>query len=164
MNTIYQYKGGGYDGCFWEWNFAFIDKNGKFHDLHSSGRDGAKNKAKLGKRMRNDTSYSYQVDDEKDMLELVTENIAQSLFTIAKPLAAQGIDLKVFCTECGNHTHIKECIADNPVWQGGLAYANKDIICEDCLSEHSCGSCGEYMGSNPANWAESGQCIYCENE
>ena len=27
-HTLVQYQGGGYDGCIWEWNFAFYDNSG----------------------------------------------------------------------------------------------------------------------------------------
>ena len=40
VDTIVQYKGGGYDGCFWEWNYAYYDRNGVFHSLYHSGRSG----------------------------------------------------------------------------------------------------------------------------
>jgi hypothetical protein len=41
-NVLVEYQGGGYDGCFWEWNYAFIDSRGVFHDIFSSGRSGCK--------------------------------------------------------------------------------------------------------------------------
>lgn len=27
-NILVQYQGGGYDGCIWEWNYFYIDKQG----------------------------------------------------------------------------------------------------------------------------------------
>ena len=39
-NSLIQYKGGGYDGCFWEWNYAWFDARGHFHDIYSSGYKG----------------------------------------------------------------------------------------------------------------------------
>ena len=39
-DTLLVYRGGGYDGCIWEFNAALWDKHGKFHDIHSSGYAG----------------------------------------------------------------------------------------------------------------------------
>lgn len=39
-NTIVQYKGGGYDGCFWEQNYAYFDGEGNFHNIVATGRNG----------------------------------------------------------------------------------------------------------------------------
>lgn len=39
-NILCQYQGGGYDGCFWEWNYFYIDKQGGFHNIAASGRAG----------------------------------------------------------------------------------------------------------------------------
>ena len=41
-NSLVQYKGGGYDGCFWEHNYAWIDARGHFHDIYSSGYKGCR--------------------------------------------------------------------------------------------------------------------------
>ena len=38
---IYEYKGGGYDGCWWEWNFFGIHEK-KFYNIISSGYKGIK--------------------------------------------------------------------------------------------------------------------------
>ena len=35
-NTIVQYKGGGYDGCFWEHNYDYFDGEGHFHCIGSA--------------------------------------------------------------------------------------------------------------------------------
>ncbi len=43
-NILVEYKGGGYSGCIWEWNYFYIDKQGVFHDVFSSGRAGISNK------------------------------------------------------------------------------------------------------------------------
>lgn len=39
-NTILvEYQGGGYEGCFWEWNY-FLISSGQFYNLHATGRKG----------------------------------------------------------------------------------------------------------------------------
>jgi len=41
-SLLVMYQGGGYDGCFWEWNFFAFDRDGKFFNIFTSGRDGVK--------------------------------------------------------------------------------------------------------------------------
>ena len=41
-NTIVQYKGGGYDGCIWEWNYAYLDSQGEFHCIVATGYRGCR--------------------------------------------------------------------------------------------------------------------------
>jgi len=40
VDTLVQYKGGGYSGCIFEWNYAYFDKHGVFYSLYHSGRMG----------------------------------------------------------------------------------------------------------------------------
>ena len=51
-NTLVQYKGGGYDGCFWEWNFCYFDKDGVWHDIFSSGRRGCDSLVKIQQHIK----------------------------------------------------------------------------------------------------------------
>ena len=39
-NKLMLYRGGGYSGCFWEWNYCFWDGNGEWFNIYSSGKDG----------------------------------------------------------------------------------------------------------------------------
>ena len=39
-NRLFEWAGGGYDGCFWEMNQGLVDKNGHWHPIYSTGCDG----------------------------------------------------------------------------------------------------------------------------
>lgn len=39
-SRLYEWKGGGYDGCFWEMNQGLVDAKGHWHPLFSTGYDG----------------------------------------------------------------------------------------------------------------------------
>lgn len=41
-NVLIVYRGGGYDGCFWEPNVAFFDSEEIFYDILSTGCNGCK--------------------------------------------------------------------------------------------------------------------------
>lgn len=50
-SVVVSYQGGGYDGCVWEWNYAFLDKEGGFHSIFSSGVFGCRDEASLWGRL-----------------------------------------------------------------------------------------------------------------
>ena len=73
MRQLVQYQGGGYDGCFWEWNFFYLDGD-KFHDIYSSGRAGITTKEKALELLESeDNFYTYNLDDKKDLRETSVE-------------------------------------------------------------------------------------------
>lgn len=39
-NHLYGWKSGGYDGCLWERNFGYVDRNGDWTPIYSTGCDG----------------------------------------------------------------------------------------------------------------------------
>ena len=46
LKYLVQYQGGGYDGCFWEWNYCIVDDTKtptEFENIAASGRDGINN-------------------------------------------------------------------------------------------------------------------------
>lgn len=45
--VIVQYKGGGFEGCFWQWNFFHIDGHNSGQSIYRSGVDGAETIEKL---------------------------------------------------------------------------------------------------------------------
>ena len=115
-NTIYQYQGGGYEGCYWEWNMAMV-LNGEFHSLYASGRKGAKTREELESRIEvlrkewgvKENIYMTDLTSEEDKIELAKE-CSQSLQMGCLPLAnsimeEEGVleELRVFfiCDDCG---------------------------------------------------------------
>ena len=175
-NTLYQYRGGGYDGCFWEWNYAYIDQSGKFHDLYSTGYKGAKTLEDLESHIEthNKTEwsferlYTYNMASPEALEELATENNAANLLIVAGAMRKLGFKIMAPCSCCANSVVVTNCIGDNPQWSGGLAYYYKDLICGDCQDNYTCCNCGEFIGDDSENWNQKpdsqGYCIWCEPE
>ena len=138
-NTIYQYQGGGYSGCFWEWNFFFIDKDGIFHDIFSSGRAGitdiesAKNIDDTG------TFYTYCIDSEKDLDELANETHSQLVSGLVTWFADnQNNEVYAICHECQEKLYdFDEATIDGD-----------DIRCYDCDGLGRCSLCGDFAGED----------------
>ncbi len=135
-NTIYQYQGGGYDGCFWEWNFFFIDKDGNFHDIFSSGRNGITDIESA--KCVDDTGniYTYCIDSEKDLDELANETHGHLLSGLMQWFEEnQNGEVYAICIECKEKfSDLDDIIVD------------RDIHCYECESASGCSCCGAYVG------------------
>lgn len=134
-NILLQYKGGGYEGCYWEWNFCFWDKDGKWHNIYSSGREGANTEQDALDIIdaKSETTYTYDLENEREMLDFATETNADLAIEVQKFLADHSINLIAVCQECKGDDYVYEMIS-----RGG------DLICQECDREHTCDYCGEY--------------------
>ena len=95
-NTLVQYKGGGYDGCFWQWNFAYFDKNSKFHCIVSTGYAGCDTEDKLSKFIEDADAagetirpryFTYDLSDQEAIVEFGEEANVSHVIGVAKWLA-----------------------------------------------------------------------------
>lgn len=136
-NVLLQYQGGGYDGCFWEWNFCFWDKDGEWHNIFTSGSMGVKTEQDalaIIHRMVEQKHYIYDLDNEVQMLDFTANGHPQNVKMVADYLSFNcGIFLEVKCNECGSQVDVL-----------GAIYGDSDLLCEDCYGDHTCGYCGEY--------------------
>ena len=76
-HTLVQYHGGGYEGCFWEWNFFYIDADGDFHCIEATGHAGCKNANQADDMLADDGekeyTYTYDVMDIEQIKEFAKE-------------------------------------------------------------------------------------------
>jgi len=177
-NLLVQYQGGGYDGCFWEWNYFIFDKEGTFHDIGSSGRNGITDEQ---------TAKDYLSDDyNQECIDyfLVDMNDPESIEHFSKSsndghvrhvtdqineiYGFQYEEYPMFwiCDYCERKTYD---IGVNSSYQGcgGIAISMEGKVCDDCESIRSCGYCGEFH-DNPDNlvngdygFFSGDKCIYC---
>ena len=73
-NKLYDWEGGGYDGCFWEYNQGAVDDEGHWHPIYSSGADGLDQddwyKRKVGD-LKDDLGYDVRAVDVQHQEELM---------------------------------------------------------------------------------------------
>lgn len=158
-NVLVQYQGGGYSGCFWEWNAAYFDENGVFHSLWASGSLGCEtidDLADIERRGYCMDVFCIDLDDQVSVDTFAKETNAQFVNACAITIAKQfQIGMEAPCPICGLRVDLSEDMElINDQGEGGLAHSHHDWICHDCHSNGSCSYCGEYYGQDYKEWVE----------
>lgn len=141
-NILLYYRGGGYSGCIWEWNFCFWDRDGVWHDLYSSGCAGLDTAEKAAGYIATgfDDSDAELVDltDPARFKQFQKDNNAILVLNIAKVLNKQfDYRLEVTCYCCGASGESQD--------DEHTALDNYDIVCYECLNMRTCGCCNEFI-------------------
>jgi hypothetical protein len=167
-NTLIQYKGGGYDGCFWEYNYAFIDEDGNFHDVFSSGYRGCKTFEKLQHLYAGEPN-EFQFTDmtsEQERDTFADQEAVPAVVGIAKWFEKNGIDFTFApkCDCCGERFAATEGHGDKYKCVGGIEIVAQKVVCSTCHEAHSCSNCNEYYGpdhtfSSTKHYSHA--CEYC---
>ena len=139
-NILVQYQGGGYSGCIWEWNFFYIDENGAFHDIVSSGCAGIGNKQDAEQLLEQDASstYIYGLNNEQDIKTFSSENHAWNVQQVCQWFEnynSPEAEFFAVCSECG-------CKVDSD----DLVMENEILRCCECHSIGTCSCCDDYVG------------------
>lgn len=165
-NCLVQYQGGGYDGCFWEWNYFFIDEDGEFNDIFSSGRNGVKNEKKF-KNFDWEQSgvYIYNLTDEKQAEELVKETNEDNILMLARVLYDDfDFNLIGTCDECKREFSLYDAHHSGYEGNGGIGVIYTGVVCSDCYFSGICDDCNEYVGQDDITYLEEESkalCSYC---
>lgn len=136
-NTITSYEGGGYDGCIWELNFCFVDADGKFHDIYSSGSMGCSTAEDIQDefRRRQGDFDTYDATSEEDMRRLSAREPIHAVLGLAIWFAGEGYDsirLYPTCDDCGHPFDAMEGLGTEEHGIGGIATSFRHIICNEC--------------------------------
>jgi hypothetical protein len=162
-NTIVQYKGGGYDGCFWERNYAYFDTEGNFHCIVSTGRNGCDTEEELlnyldiadGIHQEFDL---YELNEDGEVERFGVETPISHLLGVAKWLAENAdVKLTVVCEECAETVKVVDCDGEGSHGIGGIMLEHDTLICAECRSKGTCFYCGAFVGEDHID-GESGYC------
>jgi hypothetical protein len=162
-NTVVQYKGGGYDGCFYEWNYAYYDAKGHFHNIVATGRKGCETEEELLNYLEiadgvHQEFDLYELDEEGEVERFGRETPISHLLTVGQWLAKEtDVKLTVVCEECEETVEVAECDGEGLHGIGGIMLEHDRIICAECHSNGTCFRCGEYVGEDRID-GESGYC------
>jgi hypothetical protein len=168
-NTLVAYKGGGYDGCWWEWNYCYIDKDGQFRDIFSSGYRGIHSLEELWTAYNEDPEdfICYYLRYKSHREQMGRKEPVARLILIARWLVDNKIgtpDLMVKCDYCGDIFDLlavcgEPDLAQDYTQESGLVVAPHKIVCPRCLEEGYCATCGDWEDPNTLD--ENGECEWC---
>lgn len=142
--TIIAYKGGGYDGCFWEWNYCFIDDRGEFHDIFSSGVLGCESLDELQERLIDSPSRweknfeAYRVDNADEMSNFAARECVGGVLACvswAVDHPEERVNIPLRCDRCGIEIDAETAIPSHFRGEGGIVYVAKNLICCNCSDE-----------------------------
>lgn len=138
-NTIVQYKGGGYDGCIEEWNYAWIDFDGEFHDIYSSGVFGCNTLTKLqaAYKERPRDFDLYPLDKEGEPERFGRETPLTHLLGVARFLVQFHQTIPCKCDDCGETFDADEMIGVDPKGIGGAESQYRGVVCENCAANRA---------------------------
>ena len=159
------YQGGGYSGCFWEWN-AFLctkDRNKvlSFQNIHASGSSGIETIEGAQKLLLNkeEKTHIYDLRKKSQIANFGKEFNAQ-LVVAYTSIINKLLGKSVMFWECDHcHEKVEAGILEDFASQGGIAIAGESKYCEDCYSTYSCAYCGEF--DLELDQDEEGHCQYC---
>lgn len=154
-NILVQYDGGGYDGCIWEYNYFYIDKQGTFENIAASGTGGITNlKDAMDLLENNGNSFStdvsvYCLDNEEDMKRFAKETACPHVLGIIRWFNnnIDELDAEPFaiCSECGCKMVDADDIQLIDIHGcGGIESTADNMLCYECYGIGVCGCCGEY--------------------
>lgn len=174
-NLLVAYHGGGYDGCFWEWNWFAFDKDGNFQNLASSGRHGVKTVEEALEKIKGaeveETTWTYDLTDEKEIESFQRNHSVPHVVGVVDKLNSgewgeydtpncEGVWCR--CDVCKKKV-LYECDIVLDGWHGcgGIASTADDKICVECHSAGTCEDCNSYVGVD--NLRMIGEYMRCED-
>jgi len=131
-NILVQYRGGGYGGCIWEWNFFYIDEFGVFNDIYSSGCSGIDNLPDAEQLIINNKNgtYIYDMSKEKDIKTFREENHAWNVQAVCRWFEDYNSSCVEFFAVC--------FVCENEIYADDIVIEGQEIMCHEC---YFCGQC-----------------------
>lgn len=180
-NKIIYWRGGGYDGCIWEPNMGFFDRDGEWHPVISTGSgalDSAEDVlAEIAKE--NDPGVrdwekfgirAFPIDgDGGKCLEWLCANVRNDYVAVlADALCEADYSPLMKCAKCGEWFAPRDCtfrdvvtmMADAGFYRGdgGIGTITDDVWCDDCRDVNRCEECGEIFDRDSLSFREEFLC------
>lgn len=160
-NVLIQWQGGGYSGCVWEPNTGYINKEGEWCPIISTGYSGRKTKDDLVAKFGEDKDIVYPIT-RAGLLEF-QENIRDDFFMhTLKALEEAGYDVVWKCSQCGKVQKGTDLFADFEGYRGdgGIGIIHEGMVCQKCWDTGTCTECNTFGSKADLVQLDGGQ--YCK--
>ena len=137
-NLLVEYKGGGFEGCWWQWNYFAWDCDGKFHNILLTGYKGVKDEAEaidLLNHIGDDRRDPEVLDltDRAAIIAFVNNGNASRMSHIANHHWYFGEVMYGTCQHCGEIAPVVNMFPGDESGDGGIAISAKNLYCESCF-------------------------------
>jgi len=159
-NMIVQWRGGGYDGCFWEPNTGVMLED-KWIPIISTGRGARDTREAFDRDFDEEADYVFELSPAGTM-EL--QDTIRADFFVHTLLALDELEQAVAwkCEDC-EKIFDADCLRESSfgsyTGDGGIGIISEDLICSECASARTCSRCDHMAGS--ADELTLGVCEYC---
>ncbi len=177
--TLVVYRGGGYDGCFWEFNTFLVTADDEITNIHSSGRQGVWSHG-FSWQGRRKPEFDFDnllkaVEDPDMAANLETQEGRREIngfigcYALAVARKFEELDLgfsvELKCCECGEYFDCtEEFLLDHGYdrGDGGVGIVNDHLVCSSCYYSTVCTGCGErYEEGEELSTANGSYCAWC---
>jgi hypothetical protein len=137
-NILIAYEGGGYDGCIWEPNFAYINGEGEFASIYASGYMGKETLPALMDALESKRERDYDIysEDEMDKFpEVYNESLVHAVGEWLEE--HEGISITAKCKRCGGEFPVATMTPADYAGMGGIVSLATGLYCEDCIRLHN---------------------------
>lgn len=131
------FKGGGYDGCIWEWNALFFEAGRPDEKQPAvSGYTGKeyletfKSSNRTGIRNLLESDGSFLIRSWKHWLEFCKEYNAGFVRNVAR-----HVQFEIPCEECKLLTNPDEIFHDGYKGDGGIGISYSGLLCYECIDK-----------------------------
>jgi hypothetical protein len=139
-NILIPYRGGGYEGCAWEWNAAYFDSWGDFNAVYATGRDGQTTLSGmlsyLAEEERCGSENAYDIYERGAMEEFGRTYNAGFVLGVGIWLNRHGEE--TFCATCKT-CHVRlpiECMTRGDIESaGGIEVQATALLCKRCKAD-----------------------------
>lgn len=150
-NKIIIYKGGGYDGCFWEPNYSIYDAEGMYRILYASGIYGCRTDKEMRERIsevdeeesgRDETYFGggmwydiYDLTQEgvDEMWENENKNVASNVVRRVEELYYPEYSFTLKCDVCEGRFDQDDIMPGGYRGIGGVAIEMTNYMCSSCI-------------------------------
>jgi hypothetical protein len=164
-DALIAYKGGGYSGCIWEWNYALFDSDGTFYSLRDSGRKGCSSEDELreyidecNRGVSAESVYFYDLYDEDSVREFSEHHNAGHVVNLVRELNdTYEYKITFECDLC--ERDIRDGRLAGRTGAGGTRTKMTIKVCDDCYASHECRNCHTFYRDNSE--FRAARCQYC---
>ena len=150
-NQLYQAKiYSPYDGCYWCWEFVYIDENCEQHYIKFGKAFKEEGYERLKYKCEHlleesDKVFSCNIKDEKDLMNFLNEIAEMDRETVANWFEENTETvLEATCPKCNTIVPITCMRSTGYKGDGGIGVIFLDYICDECYANGLCEICGEY--------------------